>query len=83
MAMNIRRTTSIRGEVKTPVPCRKILWHVKRPYVYEKAKFTDICSQVSPVSLLGVPCWYVHNLYVVCIYNPFEYPTVHKLSLSI
>jgi hypothetical protein len=32
----IRSTPSLRGEVTSSVPCRKILWHVKDTYEYER-----------------------------------------------
>jgi hypothetical protein len=35
-SMKIRITTSIRGEVKLSVTCRKILRRVKEPYEYER-----------------------------------------------
>jgi hypothetical protein len=35
-AIKIHSTTSIGGEVKPSIPCRKILLYVKEPYVYER-----------------------------------------------
>jgi hypothetical protein len=58
MATKIRSTTSVGGEIKTLVPCRKMLRHVKEPYsiketLYRQNSFT-ISRQVSPASILEV-----------------------------
>jgi hypothetical protein len=56
-AIKFRRTTSFGVEIKTPVPCHKIL-HVKKTEKCEKryfvTRFMTISRKVSPVLLLGV-----------------------------
>jgi hypothetical protein len=40
-AITIRSITSLGGEVKPSVPCRKILRHVKEPYRYGMIRDTS------------------------------------------
>jgi hypothetical protein len=57
-AIKICTTTSVRGEVKPSVPCRKILRHVKDSYstkeIFLRQNSRDISRQVSPSSLLDL-----------------------------
>jgi hypothetical protein len=48
-AIKTRSTTSFGGEVKTLIPCHKILLHVKEPYIYKQTLIAKIQGYFSPI----------------------------------